>query len=149
MFWKETEAWMLSLLSVLHNQCPDHAHLIMYAEIKEQNKSMARYVVESQMQEFLYDLDGKTFTYLGEEIYPNVFSSTDWIAVCRELDAPLPNTPNLFVPTCFRCGVNKEYLCGGYLVNPFQWHDDMLNILDFPNAVFDEFTQVLLDAWLC
>lgn len=136
--WTKNEAWTLTPMSVLHNQRPIHSHLIMYAHIPERNMPMLRCVVESGLQDFLLNFHEQTFTYRGEEVYPNLFLCADWIGLVNELGAPLPNTSNLFDQVCWRCGVNKQLLRTDWLDDPFHWHDDLLSTSDFPNAVFDE-----------
>lgn len=106
-------------MSILNYQHPVHAHLLMITKIKKQNLPMKRCVTKSKMQDFLYKLDGKSFTYYGEEVYLNVFLDADWNSHYYKLNTSLSNTKNKITSVCFHCGENKEWLCEGYLLDIF------------------------------
>lgn len=131
----KNEAWTLTPTSINHFQQPMHTHLLMLAHIPERNIPMRRCVAESGLNEFVGELDGSELTWQDTDITQQVISSTDWISACRELAAPLPNTPNLFAPVCWKCGVNKQWLRHDYVHDPFHWHDPIYTISDFPDAV--------------
>ncbi len=112
--WKKNETWTLSPLSILHNQQPQHTHLIMYAQIPECNFPMTRCVLESHLLDFLNDFNEKSFYYHGEEIFPNLFLDADWIGLVRYLNTLFPNTRVLLDRICTKCGVTKQHLQAGW-----------------------------------
>jgi hypothetical protein len=134
----KNEAWSLSPFTVHHPQRPTHSHLLMLASIEERNIPMARCISESQLGTFIGELDGSEQYWKDEDIFQRVFVSADWNAIVRALDAPLPNTVNLLAPVCWQCGINKVLLRTEWLQDPFRWHDTILPISTFLNAIFDQ-----------
>lgn len=132
------EAWNLSPCFVHHSQSPVHSHLLMLADIPERNIPMAKCVGESALDHFIMELSDSELSYKGEDIQQHVFPNADWIAICRQLDSPLPNTVDLSAPVCWKCGVCKYHLRTEWLQDPFHWHDSVLPISYFPNANFGE-----------
>lgn len=116
---KPMQVWTLSPLSVIHNQQPQHSHVVMYANISETNLSMKRCVVESQLQDFLLDLNSYSFRYQGFDIYTSLTLTADWMGMVYELSLSVPGTRNLIDAICFRCGCNKMHLRYNYLDDPF------------------------------
>ena len=134
--WGKNEAWNLSPLNVAHNQSPMHVHDIMIARIPERPTPFTNCVLESHIDKFFTDFDSRTILHQGEEIYQSLMLCSDWMAMCCELDCTLPNTPLLYKVVCFKCAATKELLRTTWLDDPFQWHDELLTIFDFPNAAF-------------
>ena len=108
----------------------------MMADIPERNIAMNKCVTESQLNEFITELHGSEQFYKGEEIEQQVISDADWIGHCRSYNSPLSNTVDHTAGVCWKCGANKQYLYFDWFQDPFHWHDSVLPISSYPDAVF-------------
>lgn len=134
--WHKNEAWTLSPLSVFHSQSYLHVYDFMTARIKETNINFTSCVSETDMEEFLTTFDGSEIMYNEEKIPQKLFIGGDWQTHVCELNATPANTANLLIGVCWRCGIHKEYLRNEWYNDPFNWHADLLQISDFPNAAY-------------
>ena len=133
-FGKHNEGFFIQPLTVFNPQSPAHVTSVAVALVKEDNATLRSVLVETKLDDVLYQLERTMFVVNGAVVPGDYQLCGDWISLHAELDTDVSNSRDADALTCYSCWIQKSELKETWLEAPFQYYKPCRTMADFPNS---------------
>ena len=129
-----TKGFFIQPLTVFNPQSPAHVTSVAVALVKEDNATLRSVLVETKLDDVLYQLERTMFVVNGAVVPGDYQLCGDWISLHAELDTDVSNSRDADALTCYSCWIQKSELKETWLEAPFQYYKPCRTMADFPNS---------------